>query len=159
GLQLTGRMRGAWTLADYDTMARDASALQRDLDMPIDVLTKSEVRNEVATDLYQGGLLFRAHGGVHPALLQQGLLATARAAGARVASYTPVPAVRGERGAFVVETTRGRLEASEVVAATNGYTGRTTPGLARRLVAIPSFLIATEPLGENRVRELIPHGR
>jgi glycine/D-amino acid oxidase-like deaminating enzyme len=159
GLQLTGRVRGAWTLADYDTMARDAGALQRDLDMPIDVLTKSDVRNEVATDLYQGGLLFKAHGGVHPALLQQGMLATARAAGALVAGYTPVTGLRRERHAFAVETTRGRLEAGEVVATTNGYTGRTTPALARRLVAIPSFLIATEPLGASRVRELIPNGR
>src|SRR4029453_9261866 len=30
-LQVTGRMRGAWTEADYATMARDAEALTRDL--------------------------------------------------------------------------------------------------------------------------------
>jgi len=159
GLQPCGRVRGAWTQADYDLIARDAEALRRDLSMPIDVLTKADVRKEVATDLYQGGLLFRAHGAVHPALLQQGLLATARAAGAFVAGYTPVTAIRREASGFTVETTRGRIAASQVVATTNGYTGRSTPALARRLVAIPSFLIATEPLGERRVRELIPNGR
>ena len=58
-----------------------------------------------------------------------------------------------------METTRGRVEAAQVVVTTNGYTGRATPSLARRLVAIPSFLIATEDLGEARVRELIPNGR
>jgi glycine/D-amino acid oxidase-like deaminating enzyme len=45
------------------------------------------------------------------------------------------------------------------VVTTNGYTGRPTPDLARRLVAIPSFLIATEDLGEARVMELIPNAR
>ena len=34
GLQLCGRMRGAWTEADYAMMARDADALRRDLGMP-----------------------------------------------------------------------------------------------------------------------------
>ena len=56
GLQSCGRVRGAWTQGDYDTMARDADALRRDLDMPIDVLSKADVRNEVATDLYQTDL-------------------------------------------------------------------------------------------------------
>jgi glycine/D-amino acid oxidase-like deaminating enzyme len=158
-LESCGRVRGAWTLADYDMMARDASALRGDLDMPIDVLSKADVRSEVATDLYQGGLLFRAHGGVHPALLQQGLLARTRDAGAMVAGHTPVTGLRREGQAFAVDTTRGRLQATQVVVTTNGYTGRTTPALARRVVAIPSFLIATEELGEGAVRQLIPNGR
>ena len=151
-LQVCGRVRGAWTQSDYDTMARDADALRRDLDMPIDVLSKADVRNEVATEFYQGGLLFRAHGGVHPALVAQGLLACARAAGALVAGHTPVTGLRREGNGFVVQTAHGVLRAAQVVATTNGYTGRTTPALARRLVAIPSFLIATNALGEDRVR-------
>jgi glycine/D-amino acid oxidase-like deaminating enzyme len=158
-LQVCGRVRGAWTEADYATMAREAAALRRDLDMPIDVVSKTDIRRDVAADCYQGGLLFHAHGGVHPALLHQGLLQRTRAAGASVASYTPVTAVRREADGFAVETARGGLRAAEIVAATNADTGPITPSLARRLVPIPSFLIATEPLGESRVRELIPNGR
>ena len=158
-LQLTGRLRGAWTEADFAGIAADAAGLKRDLGMPIDILSKAQVRNEIAADCYQGGLLFQAHGGVHPALLQQGLLQVARAAGATVAGYTPVTAVRREAGEWIVETARGSLRAGHVVATTNGYTGRVTKALARRLVAIPSFLIATAPLGEARVRSLIPNGR
>jgi gamma-glutamylputrescine oxidase len=159
GLQLCGRMRGAWTEADYAMMARDADALRRDLDMPIDVLSKADVRREVAADCYQGGLLFQAHGGVHPALFQQGLLRAARAAGASVSGYTPVTGVRQDADRLLVDTSRGSLRAADVVVATNGYTGRATPALARRLVPIPSFLIATESLGAERVRSLIPNGR
>jgi len=158
-LQLCGRVRGAWTQSDLAAMAHDAEALRRDLQMPVDVLTRADVRNEVATDFYRGGLLFRAHGAVQPALFQQGLLGRTRAAGAVVAGYTAVTALRRQTSGFVLETARSRLEAAEVVATTNGYTGRATPALARRLVAIPSFLIATEPLGESRVRGLIPNGR
>ena len=159
GLDMCGRLRGAWTEADYALMGRDAEALRRDFGMPIDVLTKADVRREIAADCYQGGLLFQAHGGVHPALFQQGLLQRARGAGALVAGYTPVAAVRRDAEGFVVDTTHGSHRADEVVVATNGHTGRATMALARRLVAIPSFLIATEPLGRARVRSLIPNGR
>jgi glycine/D-amino acid oxidase-like deaminating enzyme len=172
-LQMTGRLRGAWTAEDFATMTKDASALVRDLAMPIDILSRADVRNEMEADCYQGGLLFRAHGGVHPALFQQGLLQRTREAGAQVIGFTPVTGVRrdGERwrvdtargadatprGAVV--TPRGVIDAGTVIATTNGYTGRATPALARRLVPIPSFLIATEPIGVERVQKLIPNGR
>jgi glycine/D-amino acid oxidase-like deaminating enzyme len=159
GLQVSGRVRGAWTKTDYEMLARDAAALRRDLGMPIDVLSRADVRNEVATDCYCGGVLFHAHGGVHPALFQQGLLQRTRVAGALVAGYTPVTSVRREADGLVVETTHGTLRTAEVVATTNGYTGRITPSLASRVVPIPSFVMATEPLGQDRVRNLIPNGR
>ena len=158
-LQATGRMRGAWTKDDYATMTRDAQALQRDLGMAVDVLSKGDVRREMAADCYQGGVLFHAHGGVHPALLHRGLLQRARTAGALVAGRTPVTAVRREAARFIVKTPSGSIDATAVVATTNGYTGGTTPALARRLVAIPSFMIATESLGTDRVKSLIPNGR
>ena len=103
-LQLCGRVRGAWTQADYDTMARDADALRRDVDMPIDVLSKADIRNEVATDLYQGGLLFRAHGGVHPGAVAAGPAGESARRRARWSlGYTPVTGVAARR-----EGIRGR---------------------------------------------------
>src|SRR5262249_59322690 len=62
-------------------------------------------------------------------------------------------------GARRVATTRGVIKASEIVVATNGYTPRSIGPLARRFLPIPSFLIATESLGANRVRAAIPSGR
>ncbi|HTP47627.1 MAG TPA: FAD-binding oxidoreductase [Casimicrobiaceae bacterium] len=158
-LQVCGRMRGASTEADYATMAREGDALRRDLGMPVEVLSKADVRHDVAADGYHGGLLFQAHGAVHPALFHRGLLQRARAAGALLAGYTPVTSVRRDSDGFAVDTPRGNLRAIEVIAATNADTGPITPALARRLVPLPSFLIATEPLGESRVRSLIPNGR
>src|SRR5436190_3463625 len=99
-LQVSGRMRGAWTEVDYATSMRDAQALQRDLGMAVDVLSKADVRRELAADCYRGGVLFHAHGGVHPALFHRGLLQRARTAGASVAGHTPVTAVRREATKF-----------------------------------------------------------
>ena len=161
GLQVSGRLRGAWTAEDFVSMERDARALQRDLGMPIDVLSKADVREEIAADCYQGGLLFHAHGGVHPALFHSSLLKAARAAGVTVVPYNPVTGVRREGGSegWTVATARGPVAAREVVATTNAYTGRATPVFACRLVPIPSFMIATAPMGRERVSSLIRNGR
>ena len=42
--------------------------------------------------------------------------------------------------------------ARDVVVATNGYTGRLTPWLQRRVIPIGSYIIATEPLPETSWR-------
>ncbi len=158
-LQPVGRMRGAWTVADYDTMGREADRLNQSFDLGIAVLQKHEMHGEIATDAYQGGLIFPTHGGVHPALFQQGLLAAARKAGALVAAYTPVTGLLRDGRGWRVETSRGTIRANEVVVATNGYSGKPVVALAKRLVPMPSYLITTQELGENRVRSLIPNLR
>jgi glycine/D-amino acid oxidase-like deaminating enzyme len=59
-------------------------------------------------------------------------------------------------GSFVVETSRGTVRAKHVMAATNGYTGKATPWHRRRLIPVASYMIATEELGEERVRKALP---
>lgn len=159
-LRRVGRFRGAATPADYEAQAREADLLSRDLALPVEVVPRAAQHREIASDLYHGGLLFPAHGGLHPALFHQGLLAVARRAGASVLGHTPVLAITRDGSGHVVQTRRGRLRAGAVLVATNGYAAaRPAPALARRVVALPSFMIATERLGQNRVGSLIPNGR
>ena len=117
--------------------------------------SKADMHKEVATDAYQGGLLFHSHGGVHPARYQQSLMAAARHAGAQVFGYTPVTGWQRHGKGFTVHTPHGALEANDVLLATNGYTAKPFKDQASGLVPIPSFLIATEPLGVERVRALL----
>lgn len=154
-----GRFRGAATPRDYEEIARDADRLTRDLGLPIEVVPRAEQHREIATDLYHGGLVFPTHGGLHPALFHQGLLVVARAAGVGVAGHTPVRGITRDGDQFRVATPRGEVRARDVIVATNGYTPSALTPFARRVVAMPSYLIATERLGANRVRALVPNGR
>ncbi len=158
-LSQVGRLRGAWMLADYETMGREAELLSRNVGLEVEVLQKADMRREIATDAYQGGLIFPSHAGVHPALLHQGLLAAARKAGALIAGHTPVTALSQTVDGWQVTADGHTIIAKEVVAATNGYSGRPLAPLANRLVPMPSYLIATEEIGENRVTDLIPNRR
>ena len=159
GLQEVGRLRGAWTQADYEAMGREADLLSRDFKLPVEVISKADLHREIATSCYQGGLLFLSHAGVHPALYQQSLLAAVRQAGAQVAGFTPVRGYRREGEGFLVETPRGTVRARTLLLASNGYTAPPFSKQARALVPIPSFLIATAPLGVEKVRALIPNQR
>jgi len=58
-----------------------------------------------------------------------------------------------------VKTERGTIRAGNVMVGTNGYTGKATPWLMRRIVPVASFLIATEELPADVTRELVPNGR
>jgi glycine/D-amino acid oxidase-like deaminating enzyme len=155
-----GRFRGAATPAHYETQAREAELLQRDLGLPVEIVPRAEQHREIASDLYHGGVLFTAHGGLHPALFHHGLLAVARAAGAQVVGHTPALSITREGAGHLVRTPRGVVRAGAVLVATNGYSGaRPAAPVARRVVALPSFMIATERLGPNRVGSLVPNGR
>lgn len=158
-LRETGRFRGAWTRAHFEAMAREVEDQRRRLGLEANLVRPQDVTREVATDRYQGGVVYRRHGGLHPALFWAGLLARARAAGANVLGGTPVLGAERDGGDLRVATARGTVAASDMVFATNGYTPRAAGGLRRRLIPVPSFLIATEELGEERVQHLIPRGR
>jgi glycine/D-amino acid oxidase-like deaminating enzyme len=154
-----GRFRGAATPADYDAQAREAELLTREVGLPVEVVPRAEQRREISSDIYHGGVVFPTHGGLHPALFHQGLLKVARAAGVQVAGHTPATRLRRDGNRFSVETPRGLVEARDVIVATNGYTPNALRPFAQRVVAMPSFLIATERLGTNRVGALVPNGR
>ena len=62
-------------------------------------------------------------------------------------------------GGFLVRTGRGDIQAREVVVATNGYTGKATPKLRRRIVPVYSYQIATEPLPLELLKEINPGRR
>jgi gamma-glutamylputrescine oxidase len=56
----------------------------------------------------------------------------------------------------VLRTTRGELNCSNVVYAGNAWLGATAPTLARRIMPVGTYIIATEPLGESTARSLLP---
>jgi len=58
-----------------------------------------------------------------------------------------------------VSTSRGQIDAANVLVATNGYTDRAAPAVQRRFVPIGSFIIATEPLEPDVATGLLPTRR
>ncbi|HET6927332.1 MAG TPA: FAD-binding oxidoreductase, partial [Hyphomicrobiaceae bacterium] len=119
---------------------------------------RAEQKSVLGTDFYQGGMVRSDIGGLHPAKLHRGMLAAARNAGASVHGKTAVYGFVPRQTGFVVETARGPVEADYVLLSTNGYTDQADPWLRRRLVPVRSRIIATAPLSNNLMAELMPKG-
>ena len=116
----------------------------------------AEQRSVLGTEFYHGGMVRNDIGGLHPAKLHRGMLALAEKAGAIVHSETAVLGFAASNGGFAVETARGRVQADHVIVGTNGYTDGVDPWLRRRLVPVRSRIIATAPLSNNLMSELMP---
>jgi len=155
----TGGFTGAATARHYDALARETEELSRSIGIEAEMVSKSEVRNEIGTDLYYGGRVMHRRGGLHPARYHAGLLARARAVGATVIGDCPVTALERNGGSFRLATPSASLDARDVVVATNGYTGPVTQALRRRVIPVTSYMIATVPLSPNLMATLMPKGR
>jgi glycine/D-amino acid oxidase-like deaminating enzyme len=155
----TGRFVGAWTPAHYRYQENRIAALNAGAASAAYMVPRERQREEMASDYYYGGMVVERSAKLHPALYYKGLLDAARKRAiticAKAAVKTITPAGKGWR----IETSRGTIEAGDVVIATNGYTGEATPQLMRRLVPLASHIIATEELPEDLARSLIPKGR
>ncbi len=123
------------------------------------LVPKRELYSEIGSDAYYGGLVDETSAGLNPAQYVVGLANAAERAGAVLCSRARLIKLRKSLEGFQLKTKRGGLVASEVLVTTGGYTGRATPKLQRRIIPIGSYIIATQPLPKNLVRELNPHNR
>ena len=155
----TGRFRGYWRTSEYEAGGRDLDRLKKLIPLQAEMLPRENQRSEVATDIYRGGTLFYRHGGFNPAKWVAGIGQASARAGAVILGNTPVHAVERSGSEFSISSARGQIRAGSVLAATNGYTSGPFTSQRRRIVPIPSFLIATEELGRERLQELIPNAR
>ncbi|HBS24606.1 MULTISPECIES: FAD-binding oxidoreductase [Thalassospira] len=116
---------------------------------------RDEIRDMLGSDFYHGGSLDMEAGHLHPLNFALGLADAARAAGARIFENATVTGY--ENVEKVVVTTAGghRVTADMMVLGCNGYLDGLEDRVARRVMPINNFVIATEPLGDDLARELI----
>jgi glycine/D-amino acid oxidase-like deaminating enzyme len=123
------------------------------------VLDADELGREVGTDAYVAGLLQERTAAVQPATLQSALVARAVAAGAELHHRTRATRIERRDARYRVQTTRGAIDAGDVLVAANAYVDGAFPGLRRRVLPIGSFIIATEPLPAEVARAVMPGDR
>jgi glycine/D-amino acid oxidase-like deaminating enzyme len=150
---------GAHTPRHFLAMARDAQNQPRGLEQRITVVPKAEQSREIASDFYHGGCVYHDDASIDPMRLLLALSRRAQQAGAIIMDDSPVEAIEPSGDGFEITTPRGKIQARKVLIATNGYSGAAFPWHRRRVIPIGSYQIATEPLGIETVRSLIPNQR
>ena len=127
------------------------------------IIPKNELRGEIGSDIYFGGMVDETSAGVNPARYVAGLALAAQRAGACLYDHTRVASIEQEtnNGArkFCVQTSRGAITAREVILASGAYTTDATPALRKKIIPIGSYIIATDILAANLASQLSPHNR
>jgi glycine/D-amino acid oxidase-like deaminating enzyme len=155
----TGHLLLAYKPSHIQAGQQEAALLQRELGYETRILGREELKGEIDTPRYHGGMIDPVSAGVHPARYVAGLAQAARRAGACLYDHTPVERIAREGSTFWLGTPRGMLRADDVLLATGGYTAQLPRPLKRRIFPLGSFIIATAPLPEARARALLPHNR
>ena len=115
---------------------------------------RDELRQWVATERYVAGLLDTGAGHLHPLRYTIGLGKAAVAAGVRLHERSRVSKI--EYGPVVrVRTDQGSVRAKFLALCANVGHVDLSGQLARRLIGVASYIVATNPLGADRARALI----
>lgn len=158
-----GHLEVACKQSHFDGYEESAALIQREFNHELRIIPKKDLRGEIGSDIYFGGMVDETSAGLNPARYVAGLAHAARRAGAYLHDRTRVEkveavSVNGARQ-FRVQTSRGAVIAREVILASGAYTTKATPALRKKIIPIGSYIIATEVLPGHVARELSPRNR
>jgi len=143
----------------FDALKDEVEFMQKEFNHQVSLIPRAEQHEEIGSAIYHGALLDELSGGLNPAQYVEGLAGAAERAGATLHARARVNKLGRSGKRFVLETERGPLSAESIFVATSGYTGNVTRKLQKKVIPIGSFIIATEKLSDDLVKELIPKNR
>jgi gamma-glutamylputrescine oxidase len=117
-------------------------------------LERADVEALLQTRRYCAGLLDTGSGHLHPLNYTLGLARAAEQAGVHIFEHSQVTKVTPGSTA-VVSTANGEVRAKFIALCCNAYIGELSSTLRARIMPVGTYIVATERLGEARIRALI----
>jgi gamma-glutamylputrescine oxidase len=119
------------------------------------LVAPTDIGQYVGVEGYHGGIFLPKGGHLHPLKYARGLKRAAKSAGARIFEGSrAVSIIEGEK--VVVRTISGSVTASNVFLACDAETADLAPKAGRYTMPVLNYIIATQPLSDDRARALIP---
>ena len=143
----------------FDSFYDEVDFMAKEFNHNVRIVQPNELRDEIGSAMYHGGIVDEVSGGLNPAQYVAGLARAAEKAGASLHARAGVTSLTRRGTRFFIQTQRGNLEAEKVLVGTSGYTGSVTKKLQRKIIPIGSFIIATEKLSDALTSELSPKNR
>src|ERR1700730_4709679 len=158
--QRRGRIKLAAKPAHFDQLVRAHDVLRGQVDADVQLVTRERIRDEVGSDAFYGGLIQATSAQLHPGKFGVGLAEAATRNGARIYESAAVTALeRRSRNAFRVTSTRGTVEATQVLLATGTTSVGPLGWFRRRMAPVGSFIVVTEPVAPALLDRLLPTRR
>jgi glycine/D-amino acid oxidase-like deaminating enzyme len=125
----------------------------------VELVPRGEQRRLIGSDAFFGGIKLANSATLQPALFQRGLAGAALSAGATILQGRRVIDVQRNGTDFELVTAAGTYRADHVIVATNADTDigpARFRSLARRVMVVPAFALATEELPTEQVSRVLP---
>lgn len=153
--------RRGWILAAHSPLAL-SSINQRQNQWQkrkaaIALLSAAEIAELTGTQAYAGGLIDRRAGTIQPLAYARGLARAARDQGVAFFENSRVESLAKRDGAWRLGGSGFDISADQVVIATDAYSGKLLPLLERSLLTVSSLQIATEPVPDAELAEILPY--
>jgi glycine/D-amino acid oxidase-like deaminating enzyme len=126
---------------------------------PVELLDAARIAELTGTAAYIGGMLDRRAGALQPLAYARGLAQAAQRAGAAIHGGSAVTRLEPSAGTWRATTAGGTVSARTVILATNAYSDDLWPGLARTVLPVQSYQVATAPLPAEARRQVLPGGQ
>ncbi|HKR45163.1 MAG TPA: FAD-binding oxidoreductase [Paraburkholderia sp.] len=155
----SGKLKLAAKPHHLEHLERTAELIRREVDPDVEIIGREQIRSEVESDSFHGGLLQKHGGQMHMGRFALGLANAAVRRGARLYEHAAVTSIAKESGGYRVESTRGTLRAQQVLIATGPSRHGPFAWYRRRLAPVGSFIVVTEPLPPAQLARLLPNRR
>jgi glycine/D-amino acid oxidase-like deaminating enzyme len=130
------------------------------LGAPVELLSREQVRDMLGSDAWFGGFWNKSGGHINPLALSRGLAHAALKQGARIYARSAATSFERRDGKWWVKSAKGEISGRALVVATNAYSGEFSsslvPDMAREVMPVLSWQMATRPLSDNVRNSVIP---
>jgi gamma-glutamylputrescine oxidase len=122
------------------------------------MVERDELQSLIASERYIAGTYDSSCGHLHPLKYTLGVAAAAERAGAKIFERSRALDYRritSSNSALLVRTAHGAVRCRSIALCGNAWLGPFAPTLARKIIGVGTYIVATEPLGAERAAALI----
>lgn len=135
----------------------ESRELKEDFGFETTVVEGDELRSVIGSDAFAYGVISTTDAAVDPAKYTFGLAGGVARRGVPIVEHCRVTGLYRSGSTHFVATTKGTIQAGDVLMATNGYTPKDlVPEVRRQVVPIGSYMVATVPLAPDLLDRLLP---
>ena len=154
GPVVDGGLSVSW-FNDADAVRRTRDFLDQNFHEQREFWPRERVAEALHSDRYYDALLSDVKFHLHPLNYTRAMAAAGELRGATIFEQSPVQKLQVNGTDKVVHTFGGRVRAAHVIMTCGGYLAGLQRRLSAAMVPVATYMIATEPLGEERLRSAI----
>jgi len=161
GLRQRGKLVLATTKSAYETMANTLERIKKQFGtVDAHMVPKQDLHGEIggqASKIYYGAKVQPDAYDLNPGQLTAELIRRLSDSGTTICASIQLESLqRQSNGSFTISTNRGNITAEHIVLATQGYSGVETGFLQKKIFPLLAHVVATEPLPQELLKELLP---